>query len=147
MSYVPMPEKHPYADILRKEFESVMGKTKKFYPFKPSNRIIDMLFRKFYVEEQCENWFDEYETYPDWCTWQDPIACGIWHMTQPEVDHQSKYVMKRIKSLPGCKRNRFFYAWDDKNEILHIHWFGRDRGAHCDVWWAMKKRGNTHAEV
>lgn len=145
MSYTTTPLIHPYIDLIQKEYISYG--IKEMIPFKPSNRMLDRLFNHFYVKEQCDNWYDNYQEDPRICTWQDPLAEGIWDMSQCTVDTIAKRLMKQYKSKPNQKRTRFFYAWDSKTETLHILWFGRDLGAHYDTWWAMKKRRDKRAKL
>ena len=146
MSYINRSESKERAAILSQECND-NGTPIRFHSFNPSNRIIDRIFNRFYVEEECENWFDEYPEKPHLITWQDPIACGIWDMSQHTVDESAKSIMRFTKSIRGGKRNRFFYAWNEKEQLLHIVWYGRDRGAHFDVWWAMKPRRDKRVKV
>lgn len=111
-----------------------------FICFKPTNRLIDWLFDHFFVEEQCDCFYDDWPLIKEWCNWYDPIGKGIWNMSQHRVDKVSKIVMKESKSKPTGRRNRFYAGYDKEEERLHIFWFGRDLSYHADRWWSMKKK-------
>lgn len=118
-----------------------------FKQFKPSNRFISWLFRRYQTEEVSEHWYDhEVEPDDEWTTdrllfnnWVDVVANGVWDHTQKSTDAYAKRMLKHVRSCGIPRRDRFYIAFDPDH--AYIYWYGRDI-AMFDYWWIfnLKKK-------
>ena len=144
-------------DLIEKELEHDINKGFKFHYRKLSNRFISWLFRHYYIQELCENYYEyEFKEYPidsvdyenarsEFCNWQEPHFKGNWGATQESVDSMGQNVLKEIRDtflLPI--KDRLYYA--KKDDVILIYFYGRDLWM-LDYWFIFKKRNKNPRRV
>lgn len=138
-------------DLISAELEHDINRGFEFHYRKLSNRFISWLFRHYYIQELCENFYDS-EPKPDedynrieFCNWQEPHFKGNWGATQESVDSMGQNVLKEIRDtflLPI--KDRLYYA--KKDDVILIYFYGRDLWM-LDYWFIFKKRNKNPRRV
>ena len=74
-------------------------------------------------------------------TWQEPIAEGIWGMTQERCDNVARRVLERLRRFPDKLKGRFFVSRCEYNgkKMIRIYFYGRDLWER-DYWFIFMKR-------
>ena len=145
-------------DLIDKELEFDRDKGFKFQYQKLSNKFTDWLFRHYYIQELCENYYDhEFNEYPigsldyenariEFCNWQEPHFKGNWGATQEQVDDMGQCLLKEEirKNFPCPIKDRLYYA--KKDDVVLIYFYGRDLWM-IDYWFIFKKRNKNPRRV
>ena len=137
-------------DLINKELKDDIKRGFEFHYKKLSNKFLDWLFRHYYIQEFCENYYDsEFHSYPvdtldyknariEFCNWQEPHFKGNWGMSQATVDRTSKRTLRYIKKyFPTSIKERLYYA--QKDDVILIYFYGRDLWD-IDYWFIFKRK-------
>ena len=96
-------------DLINEELKYDIKRGYNFHYKKLSNKFLDWLFRHYYIQEFCENYYDsEFHPYPvgtldyenariEFCNWQEPHFKGNWGATQESIDSMGQELLKDIK--------------------------------------------------
>ena len=139
-------------DLIDKELEFDINIGFKFHYRKLSNRFISWLFRHYYIQELCENFYDSEpdtdENYEriEFCNWQEPHFKGNWGATQEQVDDMGQCLLKEEirKNFPCPIKDRLYYA--KKDDVVLIYFYGRDLWQ-VDYWFLFKKKNKNPRRV
>ena len=136
-------------DLIDEELKYDTKRGFEFHYKKLSNKFLDWIFRHYYIQEACENYYDstpdfdiddENNIYFDieFCNWQEPYFKGNWGMSQKYVNTFGKNILKRIKKdFPVSIKERLYYA--QKDDIILIYFYGRDLWC-IDYWFIFKRK-------
>lgn len=137
-------------DLIDEELKYDIKRGYIFHYKKLSNKFLDWLFRHYYIQEFCENYYDsEPREYPigsldyenariRFCNWQEPYFKGNWGMTQKYVNTFGKNILKRIKKeFPVSIKKRLYYS--KKDDVILIYFYGRDLWQ-IDYWFIFKRK-------
>ena len=139
-------------DLINEELKYDIKRGYNFHYKKLSNKFLDWLFRHYYIQEFCENYYDsEPREYPinsldyenariGFCNWQEPYFKGNWGMSQNTVDENAKRTLLYIKKyFPTSIKERLYYSQND--DLFLIYFYGRDLWD-IDFWFIFKRKKN-----
>ena len=127
-----------HVDTIRSELSDAakpFGKSaSEFMVFRPSNKNIGWLFRRYDLHEMTEHYYEEED--PNRITWIEPVGPGIWSDNQVTANKKAKSALRLARSRVP-RRGRFYIAFLD--EFAYIYYYGRDC-LQMDYWWIFVRK-------